>query len=400
MNKLHSSFVIVLTGLIFLPSPRLFAQNDECCIVTVPVGLGGGESLSSGGISSDGPAGRSLGMGGALAAIADDASSAYANPAGPSRLIRPSIAASTGFDAEDDGFFPVLAASYPIKNWAISVFHIQLADTKNQSMNYPVGDHPSSKSDLDINAQGFAVSYIVGEHFFLGAGLTHYRMKLQNREHLNADFVYTQIADDRDFGLHAGAQWIINKKWDIGAFWREAVRFEMDVALTAPPYVERAERRAYPIPASQGVGLSYRPNWNLTFVLQADHGETAEQKDAATPVITSELLGDLLLRPKGEYQMGDTWFYRFGFEYSFWQTKLIPALRLGVRREQATGLYYVPEGNGPLDQQYRDFFPKSDGAWHYSAGFGLIPKESLAVEAAIEISPDRETFALLITKRF
>ena len=94
------------------------------------------------------PGARSIGLGGAFAAIADDATAAFANPAGLVQILRPEISielrgTASRFDREIPydlangvsglGFFSFV---YPSRSWALALYSHQLASV-GFTLTYP-----------------------------------------------------------------------------------------------------------------------------------------------------------------------------------------------------------------------------------------------------------------------
>lgn len=92
-------------------------------------------------MSPPNPGARSLALGGAFVAQADDATAAYSNPAGLVALVRPEISGELrfsiyndvfegGFDElSDDGVFTLgfLSAVYPVGRWSLAMYRNQFA---------------------------------------------------------------------------------------------------------------------------------------------------------------------------------------------------------------------------------------------------------------------------------
>jgi len=175
------------------------------------------------------PGARSLGFGGAFVALADDATAAFANPAGLVQLSRPEVSMegrgwnySTPFSAggrvsgqptgnlldttpgpragvssESVSGLSFLSLAYPGKDWSVAFFRHQTADfeaaTESQGFFSDVLEPDdilqisSSREgstfripdlrtllDLEIVTFGIAGAYQVTETFSIGAGLSHF----------------------------------------------------------------------------------------------------------------------------------------------------------------------------------------------------------------------------------
>ena len=169
------------------------------------------------------PGARSLGLGGAFVALADDATAAFANPAGLVQLTRPEISIeartwsySTPFTeggrvtgrptgillddspglrtaraGEDVSSLSYLSFVYPKGPWALALYRHQLANFEQFSetqglfadeVEFP--DSPPRLSDLRTFAElgvvtsGAAVAYRLSEDWSLGLGISYHEAEL------------------------------------------------------------------------------------------------------------------------------------------------------------------------------------------------------------------------------
>jgi long-subunit fatty acid transport protein len=245
------------------------------------------------------PGARSLGLGGAFAALADDATAAFANPAGLVQL--PSLAVSSEirhwrystpyieggrYDGQPTGIgldtvdglrsavseeqltgLSFLSFVYPKGNWSIAVYTHQLANFRAQTgtqglfhTDFTTG-LPSREFDrrwsteLDIVSYGVAGAYRLSDRFSLGIGLVYFRGRLDapfewaiyDEDTLQSFFSPTsylperQIAsgematDDSDWGLSAGLLWGFAENWSLGAFYRQGPEFRVVYDAQAGP---------------------------------------------------------------------------------------------------------------------------------------------------------------------
>ena len=110
------------------------------------------------------PGARSLGFGGAFAALADDATAAYANPAGLVQLARPEISIEiriTGFSS--DGAFEspqdlsgvgFSSFVFPRKRWSIAIYDTQLVELTNLFTGFGAGGSTETSGSVNIRNQG------------------------------------------------------------------------------------------------------------------------------------------------------------------------------------------------------------------------------------------------------
>ena len=173
-------------------------------------------------LSFNNPGARSLGMGGAFLALADDATAAYTNPAGLSNLSRPEFSleyrntdfstlysdtgrllgetTGLGIDtvsgivqketSEDVNSLSFISYVHPFEKWTLGAYRHQLADFKTgfQSQGPIIqtrilsGDRlfisraAPSINDVDLNIVnwGLSASFRIGESVSIGAGISYY----------------------------------------------------------------------------------------------------------------------------------------------------------------------------------------------------------------------------------
>ena len=242
------------------------------------------------------PGARSLGLGGAFTALADDATAAFANPAGLVQLVSIEVSAELrhwrystpyieggryegeptgiGLDTTDGLRTAVseeqltglsfLSMVYPKGNWSFAVYRHQLANFRAQTATqglFPGNGAPRAfdrrwSTELDIVSYGAAGAYRIGDRFSLGLGIVHFRGRLDapfewslpdDIDTLQGVFGPTsylperQLAngemgiDDSDWGLSAGLLWAFAEGWSLGAFYRQGPEFRLVFDVTGGP---------------------------------------------------------------------------------------------------------------------------------------------------------------------
>jgi len=264
--------------------------------VLAAVGAGAQETPSTFEFSFSNPGARSLGLGGAFAALADDATAAFANPAGLVQLTSLEVSAEVrhwrystpyieggryegeptgiGLDTTDGLRTAVseeqltglsfLSIVYPKGNWSFSVYRHQLANFRAQTATqgrFPGWDFPRAfdrrwSTELDIVSYGVAGAYRLSDRFSLGLGVVHFRGRLDapfewslpdDLDTLQGFFGPTsylpesQLAngemaiDDSDWGVSAGLLWSFAERWSLGAFYRQGPEFRLVYEVTGGP---------------------------------------------------------------------------------------------------------------------------------------------------------------------
>jgi long-subunit fatty acid transport protein len=264
--------------------------------VLAAAGAGAQETPSTFEFSFSNPGARSLGLGGAFAALADDATAAFANPAGLVQLASLEVSAEfrhwrystpyieggryegeptgIGLDTTDGLRTAVseeqltglsfLSIVYPTGNWSFAFYRHQLANFRAQTANqglFPGSLYPRAfdrmwSTELDILSYGAAGAYRIGDRFSLGIGIVHFRGRLDapfewslpdDIDTLQGLFGPTsflperQLAngemaiDDSDWGLSAGLLWTVAENLSIGAFYRQGPEFSLVYDVTGGP---------------------------------------------------------------------------------------------------------------------------------------------------------------------
>ncbi len=286
------------------------------------------------------PGARSIGLGGAFAAIADDATAAFANPAGLVQILRPEISielratASTG-DPDNLygipngvsglGFFSFV---YPSRNWAFAAYSHQMA-----SLDFTFdGAYPMTR-ELSVRSYAAAAAFEISEHLSLGAGLSYF-------DGDRSTGAGASEFSDADLGINAGLLWGPSQAWNFAGFYRQGPEFD-----------SRAAPTRFSFPNVYGVGVAFQPKagaltvgfeWDIvgstTDPLQGGHAETEGGSE-----------------------------YHLGVEYAVLRWKPVAAFRAGLWRESGRR-YDVIHDFGP-DESFH-----TNDRTHVAFGFGLAFK--------------------------
>lgn len=237
------------------------------------------------------PGARSLGLGGAFSGLADDATAAFANPAGLVQLVEPEVSiegrhwsyktpfieggryvgSPTGLGLDTD---PGLRASestediegisfvsfvYPRPRWAVALYRHQLANFRARTETQGLfGEPPDDFADprsldrrwstsLDIVTTGLSGAHRVHERLSLGIGVVFFDGRLDAPfsrylpDDLTVDGIFApnsyrpdrqlvygdMVFDDTDWGTSAGFHWSPTERWQVGGFYREGPEFDV-----------------------------------------------------------------------------------------------------------------------------------------------------------------------------
>ena len=182
------------------------------------------------------PGARSLGLGGAFVAVADDATAAWANPSGLMQLVRPEISFEGRAWSEDregvasnQSNLGFLSFVLPRQKWSIAIYAQTLT-----SLEFPTEWQVNSGeieplSGLVIGNFGVSAALRLSEAVSIGFGLTAFAG------------VFTEGSFDPDqtepfwddnaqneAGATAGVLWNLSDAWAFGASYRSGADFTFD----------------------------------------------------------------------------------------------------------------------------------------------------------------------------
>ncbi len=357
-------------------------------------------------VSLANPGARSLGFGGAFVALADDATSAFANPAGLAQLLEPEISFEIRIQGVDPGDRSVgglaistdqelsglgfLAFVYPWKRVALAVYH-------NSFANLTVGSRIAGTAggraftiftgnELAVFSTGISLSYRLSEDLSLGAGVGRWEGNLDagrfstlttlnplaaSEQRLTA----ITTTDDADLTFNVGLLWRFAEQWRLGGVYRGGPEFGLrSEARAGPPPVDvlppQVRRFPFLLPDVLALGVAFKsPQDALTLSFEWD-------------LVRYSRLLDSLEESTGRrgFALDDGHELHLGFEYVVVRSRPVIALRLGTWREPDHRLRYL--GADPVD---RATFRGGSDEIHFAAGLGFAWK-SLKLDLAADWS--------------
>ncbi len=404
------------------------------------------------------PGARSLALGGAFLGSVDDATAAYANPAGLLQISEPEVSVeirswdySTPFadrgrvsgmptqigadtisgveisTAESDASGVSFASFvYPRTKWAVALFYHQVAkfeadfetggifteDGSLQRRLFPI----QSTYSLDISHLGLALAGKLSDNFTLGVSVSSYTFELSSlTQRFDGDFFYapadfpndfkinfqTQTGDSEEIGYSAGFLWNASEKVSVGGVYRKGPEFDVAVSSSAfSPDV--------PIPPR----FFFEENEPATFNLPDFYGIGFSFKPSQNltinldvdQVLYSEMVEDFFVifddafsgpvTPE-DFVIDDATEVHLGLEYVFAQIKVPLALRFGAWLDPDHRLR--AEAGTELNQ-VRLF--AGDDEIHYAAGIGLVLSSHFQIDAAVDVSDNYDTASVSAVLRF
>jgi len=296
------------------------------------------DSLGVTGTVFTSPGARSIGLGGAFAAIADDATAAFANPAGLVQILRPELSIELRFTSslEDSAFDPGQDISglgffsfvFPTQRWALALYSHQLGSV---AFGY---EYPAiAVREFTVRTYAAAAAFEMNEHLSLGAGLSYFD---GNRSAGTGASGFS----DSDWGFNAGILWKASPAWNLAGFYRQGPEFEPRTTATS-----------FSFPTEYGVGLAFQPKAGaLTIGFEWDQVGS-----------TTDPLHDGAIVTEGGSE------YHLGVEYAVLRWKPVVALRAGFWSESARQYKVI------RDHGVDGFFPTGDRN-HVAFGVGLAFK--------------------------
>jgi long-chain fatty acid transport protein len=396
------------------------------------------------------PGARSLAMGGAFLGAADDATAAYTNPAGLTRIgleqqvgielrrvdhrvpypsggsvsILPFDLSGVRYATARETVDEVAFVSWvlPRDRWALALYRHQMLDYRNAYATAPIAfaQLPGAEifgfrasAELEIVNYGVSFAYNLSDALSLGLGLSYYdfdidtlteRFPSGETSPINRQ---TQRGDDTDVGYSFGLLYRGSDRFSIGLSYRSAPRFTYqarNVFLGGAAPVQTADfRTAFKAPDTFGIGFSWRPSDRLMLNLDLNRINYSNLSDPVDDAFGGTGPDELqLLR---QIRAASVFEPRLGGEYVFDQMRFPLSLRAGVWKEKLHKLSFVGDPDSanfadPLSTYAEAvLFSAGDDETHVSAGFGLaFPRFQLDV--GYDHSDVRRTLSLSGVFRF
>lgn len=385
------------------------------------------------------PGARSLSMGGAFVALADDATAAYANPAGLTQLSRrefsvegrhyrystPHLSGAHGDYREDyqlehgtaessTSGVSFLSAVFPFEFATVALYRHEQMDF-NTRFNFFTDDSNvarpfSSRIKLSDVSYGASVGFALGERLRLGAGIAWHEFEIDSvtvrdfgQTVAGAASRQTQQGKDHGIGYTLGLRYLLSDQLAFGAVYRRSPRLRYDVTSSdnfedfGEQVVWLRKRSDFDIPDVLGVGLSYRVNEAFTLNLDVNRVMysqlTRNLSSAFLPDgVDQSTEGDL-----SRMELRDGTEIRFGGEYVFFNLPVPVSLRAGVWRDPQHTIHFRDDGS--REPNVMIFSSRTGDQTHYTFGMGLA-FEQFSVDFGADLSKYYDTFSLAAVARF
>jgi long-subunit fatty acid transport protein len=376
------------------------------------------------------PGARSLGFGGAFVALADDATAAFANPAGLTQLARPEVSVEgrrwsyttpftlggringtpTGhlLDSVEGLRFSesttalsglsFLSFVYPRENWSIAFYRHQSA--RFESISETQGFFGTSESgddfrfrdlrgrtSIDFVSYGLAGAYRPVEGLSLGFGLV-----LNDGEFSSETDIYLPvpetlpqglfgpnaydprgeqvtaggIVDDTALAFSAGLLWQANRNWSIGAAYRRGPTFDIEIAEVTGKALEEMVPEGT-VYRSDTASIHFPDVFSVGAAYRTQNGAWTLSFEW-DHVRYSSIFDSVVsdLVDSDQVAVDDANELRAGFEYAFIQAVPLVALRAGVWLDPDHRIREVSQ-----NLYNRAIFQGGEDELHLALGFGL-----------------------------
>jgi len=401
------------------------------------------------------PGARSLALGSAFIAVADDATAALTNPAGLTFLVKPEVSAEIRFRRLDTPFLSggrlsgtvtnngqdnvsgaaygtsldtaarpyFLSFVYPGHGWAVSAYRHELVrqvnDFATNGAFYQVifaGVPVNNSRQLGLvgsrnitgDSYGGAFAYRFSDVLSAGVGISvvHFDVTSDFASFGHGNNLFGPV-DQNDKGstttqrgtttkaaVNAGVLWSATPKVRLGAVFRQGGSFDFTQVNTVPFSPTTTETGAFRTPHVFGLGLRAQATEQLSVAVDYDRVMYSRLKDDFIRFQVSPSVVNRISVADGNELHG-------GVEYVFTSISHTPSVRAGAWYDPNHTVQYNSDGSGtPDDVLLRAIFPGGDNLVHYCFGFGVPVSPQFEFNVGADLSKQRQYVSASLVARF
>jgi hypothetical protein len=420
-------------------------------VVALPEGgsAQGGQSFVTFQFSFANPGARSLGIGGAFVALADDATAAFANPAGLVQLIEPEVSleirhwsystpytrggridgepTGNGIDTElglrigesndDITALSFLSFVYPATRWSLALYRHELSNFEFSSQTDALfresapPDPPGLTSrsldvraaaDTEIDTYGFAGAFRVSDKLSLGFGMNYYEARLcATVEGFTFDS-FEEFWEANSYlpeNLVSTVKWSMDETdvgltggflWRISELWRVGGFYRQgpNLQLLGQSIAGPANPAGLPAGTVQEraqTSIDFPDVYGLGVAFRSSDGRLAVSFDWDR-VEYASIIESVELDTEQTLDDGDE--LHLGSEYVFLAAMPAIAVRGGIWLDPDHRLRATDD-----DRVNRAFFPLGDDELHFAFGVGVVWR-TLQVDLGVDLSDLVDTVSL------
>jgi long-chain fatty acid transport protein len=399
------------------------------------------------------PGARSLGLGGAFVAVADDATAALTNPAGLTQTIRKyEFTAELRYRTLDTPYLSVgrlsgaptgqgldtvrgpvyglstdaavrpyfLSAAYKRGKFFAAAYRHELVLQTNSFISqgpfYAAGGAINARlfglaGDRDIHLIGYGVSaaYSVSPRVSIGEGISFYRLSLDSHfAALDSQGPYgpadlttaghisttTQNGSGLQGAFNVGALVTLTPILRVGAVFRQSATFHFTEITNVPDGSGLTRVGTFRTPAVFGAAVRVDASDAWTFAIDYDRVQYANlTTDFITFQVDPSQANRIAIRSGNELHVG--------VEYSLLRVKRKPSIRAGIWFDPDHAVQYASDRSGSdADTRLKAVFPGGSNAWHYCLGFGMPLSRRLEINAGSDFASQRKYASASAVVRF
>jgi len=398
-------------------------------------------------LSFSDPGARSMGFGGAFVALADDATAAFANPAGLVQLLKPEVSvdgrhwnystpytvggraeglpSGNGIDttvglrtstSEDEvAGLSFLSLAYPMRNWSFAIYRHENANLEFSSETHGLFFAGTdccqdrffdqrATSELDFLSYGFSAAHRLNDTFVLGLGLIYHDASIESNvaqflwddDSLQSFFAPNSYLPERsrlsqrsfvrdtDWTLTGGFLWRVSGSWSVGGVYRQGLEAAIEYEVRAGEAVDFGVPPGEIFLRGSGGPIEFPDIYGLGFAYRDPDGRLTVSFQWDR-VEYSDIPESLDL---DDQSIDDSNELHLGAEYVFLNSTPIIAVRLGTWLDPDHQMRAT--SNEPF---VRALMPRGDDEVHFAAGIG-VAMQQFQIDLAMDFADREDTLSL------